>query len=221
MRLPSTLEQLISLMLFVFFHALYHPLAWTYDWVAAIVSVGRWKSWIFSLLPDISGPQVLELGHGPGHLQIALACKGLTTFGIDLSRQMGIIAQRRMHRSKLASRLVNGMGQHLPFPAEVFDQVVSTFPTPYLFQKQTLDEIFRVLAPEGELLVVPEAWITGSSHLDRIAAAAFRLLGQTYQWDDRYLAPFLDSGFATNIERRKLASSEVLLIKAIKPCENR
>jgi ubiquinone/menaquinone biosynthesis C-methylase UbiE len=201
----------------VFFHVLYQPMAWTYDWVAAIVSVGRWQSWILSVLPDIPGPRILELGHGTGHLQFALAQKGAAGFGIDLSRQMGRITQRRLSRSSFASRLVNGLAQNLPFADNSFDQVVATFPTPYIFQKQTLAEIHRVLAPAGAFVVTPEAWITGTSPLDQLAASTCRISGQSHAWEDRYLEPFLEAGFVTSTERRQLRSSELLVITAVKP----
>ncbi len=216
MRQPSALSRLISWALTVFFHALYQPMAWTYDGVAAIVSVGRWKYWVVSVLPDIPGPRVLELGHGTGHLQLALAQNGVASFGIDLSRQMGRITQRRMSRLKCSSSLINGNVQNLPLADELFDQVVSTFPTPYIFQKQTLEEVYRVLMPAGALTVVPEAWITGTSLLDRIAASIFRLLGQSPEWEDTSLEPFLEAGFVTSTERRRLGSSDLLVIKAIK-----
>ena len=51
-----------------FFHLLYHPFAFTYDLVAATVSFGDWKNWVYSILPFINGTRILELGHGPGHL---------------------------------------------------------------------------------------------------------------------------------------------------------
>ena len=52
-----------------FFRHFYHEFAWTYDFVAAVVSIGRWNQWIDSALPFVQGRRVLEIGHGPGHLQ--------------------------------------------------------------------------------------------------------------------------------------------------------
>ena len=191
-------------------------MAWTYDWVAAIVSVGKWNTWVLSVLPDLPGPRILELGHGPGHLQIPLARQKITTYGLDQSRQMGRIAQRKLRTLNYKSLLVNGVAQHLPYRDQAFNQVVSTFPTPYIFDTQTLKEIFRVLIPGGMLIVIPSAWITGSSLVDRIAASAFRLLGQAPDLEDSALQPFLDAGFTPTIDRRKLSSSEILVIRAFK-----
>ncbi len=55
-----------------FFRLLYHQFAFTYDLVAATVSLGRWKDWVLSVVPFIEGTRILEIGHGPGHLQRAL-----------------------------------------------------------------------------------------------------------------------------------------------------
>src|SRR5688572_31722362 len=80
----------------VFFRLLYHPFAFTYDLVAAAVSFGHWRDWVMSVLPFIQGTRVLELGHGPGHLQHALLNRGLFTVGLDESAQMGLLARRRL-----------------------------------------------------------------------------------------------------------------------------
>jgi ubiquinone/menaquinone biosynthesis C-methylase UbiE len=191
-------------------------MAWTYDWVAAIVSLGRWKNWVLSVISDLPGPRVLELGHGPGHLQVSLAQGHIIAFGLDQSRQMGRLARRNMLALELESRLVNGTAQFLPFRDQTFNQVVATFPTPYILERRTIEEILRVLIPGGGLIVVPTAWITGSSLGDRVAASVFRILGQAPEWKDTELQPFVDAGFYTTVVWRKLASSEVLVIKAVK-----
>ena len=67
------------------FHLLYHELAFTYDAVAWLVSLGQWQAWGRTALDRVRGPRVLEIGHGPGHLLIALARSGRQPIGIDLS----------------------------------------------------------------------------------------------------------------------------------------
>jgi ubiquinone/menaquinone biosynthesis C-methylase UbiE len=76
------------------FHLLYHQFAFTYDAVAWLVSLGQWQAWGRTALKWVRGPRVLELGHGPGHLLIALARSGRQPIGIDLSPQMIRLAQR-------------------------------------------------------------------------------------------------------------------------------
>jgi ubiquinone/menaquinone biosynthesis C-methylase UbiE len=80
----------------LFFRLLYHQFAFTYDLVAAAVSFNHWKDWVLSVVPFIDGDRVLEIGHGPGHLQRVLLSRGLIAVGIDESAQMGHIAKRNL-----------------------------------------------------------------------------------------------------------------------------
>jgi len=201
----------------LFFQLLYHPFSWTYDWVAYIVSLGRWQSWVLSIQPEIHGPSVLELGHGPGHLLEALRARGLQAFGLDESWQMSQIAARRLLAHKFPPNLVNGYAQHLPFPSSHFSQVVATFPSEYILDPSTLESIFRVLVPGGEFIILPGAWITGHSLPDRLAAALFRVTGQAPAWDDSLLKPISKVGFQVAAEFRDLNSSKLVMIRAYKP----
>ena len=139
----------------VFFNLLYHPFAFTYDLVAATVSWGHWKDWVYSILPFIEGTRILELGHGPGHLQRILLDRGLAAVAIDESAPMGTLAKRRLGSSH---RLTRALAQKIPFASESFDSIVSTFPSEYIFDKQTLSEAHRVLRNSGRLIVLLAAW---------------------------------------------------------------
>ena len=163
----------------IFFHLLYHPFAWSYDLVAWTVSLGRWKDWVKSVVPFIEGTRVLELGHGPGHLQRILRDLNLLTVGLDESRQMGNLAKKRLVQSGYTQPgLVRGLAQSLPFPAEKFETVIATFPSEYIFEHGTLLEVRRTLTNGGRLIVLPVAWITGQGTLDRFLAWLFRFTGQ-------------------------------------------
>jgi len=139
----------------VFFNLLYHPFAFTYDLVAAAVSFGRWKDWVYSILPFIEGTRILELGHGPGHLQRILLDRGLVAVAIDESAPMGILAKRRLGSSQ---KLTRALAQKIPFASESFDSIVSTFPSQYIFDAKTLSEAHRVLRSSGRLIVLLAAW---------------------------------------------------------------
>src|SRR6266540_6656752 len=89
---------LVKTILRFFFRLLYHQFAFTYDLVAATVSFNRWKDWVMSVIPFIKGNRILEIGHGPGHLQRILLSRNLVTVGIDESAQMGHLAKRNLTR---------------------------------------------------------------------------------------------------------------------------
>jgi ubiquinone/menaquinone biosynthesis C-methylase UbiE len=200
-----------------FFDFLYHRGSWTYDFVAASVSLGRWKDWVASVLTYISGERVLELGHGPGHLIIALNNIGISAYGLDESVEMGRLASTNLHKRGLPQRLVTGLAQQLPFPGEIFQQVISTFPTQYIISPETLAEVYRLLEPGGSLIVLPVAWITGKAWYDRFAAGLFRITGQAPEWDARFLEPFIEAGFQVQIQYRFANSSKILILLALKP----
>jgi ubiquinone/menaquinone biosynthesis C-methylase UbiE len=210
-------HKIINHLLGIFFGYLYNEMAWTYDWVAAIVSLGRWKSWIESSLSYLDGEKVLELGHGPGHLMVKIMQSGKQGFGIDLSPHMAGIASARIKRLSLPIALSTARAQKLPFDAGEFDHVVATFPTEYILEETTLSEIYRVLKPGGAAVIVAVAYITGTSLLERAAAWLFRITGQSPDFDERVLDPAIRQGFLISSSRISLSNSEVIIIQARKP----
>ena len=212
--------RLLARLLRIVFHLLYHPFAWTYDLVSATVSLGRWQDWVRTVVPFVEGMRVLELGHGPGHLQRILLSRGLLAFGLDESRQMGLLARRRLSKSGYTQfGLSRGLAQSLPFPAETFDSVISTFPSNYIFDSSTLLEVRRTLRSGGRFIVLPVAWITGNKLMERYAAAFFRVTGQAPSdpveiVSERMRQPFMSAGFDVEIEQVEVKSSLVLIIVA-------
>lgn len=202
----------------LFFHLLYHQFAFAYDLVAAAVSLGRWKDWVMSAIPFIEGRRVLEIGHGPGHLQRLLLDRDLVAVGIDESRQMGFLAKRNTDGSALLAR---GLAQHLPFPDATFDTVIATFPADYIFDPLTLTEAHRVLRENGRFVILPGAVLTGGGAWDRLMAWAFRVTGQTPPdlseiIHERSKEPFAKAGFWVKTHELKIRSSIVFVMAAVK-----
>ncbi len=213
----------------IFFFLLYHQFAWGYDWVAAVVSLGKWNQWVLTALPYLRGPRVLELGHGPGHLQVAMLARGLQAVGLDQSRQMGALARRTIHKgtSKTAPngyaqspKLVRATGQALPFPMHAFHSIVATFPTPYIFEASTLAEVQRLLVPGGRLIVLLSATVTGQTAAQRAAGFLFRVTGQAGDPPDEALLPFTQAGLAAEIHWIKANAGQILMILAVKPAQD-
>jgi ubiquinone/menaquinone biosynthesis C-methylase UbiE len=206
-------KRILIVVLRIFFKLLYHQFAWTYDWVASIVSLGAWQTWVSSVLPYLHGPRVLEIGFGPGHLQVALCQKGLNVYGLDESRQMLRIARSRQTTLGLSSNLVRGVAQTLPFAANCLHQIVMTFPAEYILNPSTITEIHRVLVDGGVAIILPLAWITGQKPLERLVAWVNRFAGETPEWNENSLAPLKTSGFIVSWEMNKFNTSKILIIR--------
>jgi len=211
--------RLILILLRPIYYLLYHQFAWTYDFVAALVSLGRWQEWVKAALPNMTG-RVLEIGFGPGHLQVSLNENHLMAFGLDESRQMTRQASRCLRNNRYFSRLSRGYAQNIPFTREIFDSIAATFPAEYIFDPQTLKEIWRVLVPDGRLVIVPMAWITGTSLLEQLAAWVFRVSGETPGKPGPISGAMKErlvrAGFDVKSEIQEMKGSQVLIIVAKK-----
>jgi len=198
---------------------LYHQFAWTYDWVAALVSLGSWNRWVETTLTHLDGPSVLEVGFGPGHLQVFLHQKGIMAVGVDESWQMSKLTHRRLSKQGLVPKLIRGDIFFLPFADQSFDQVVMTFPAEFLLHRATFVEIHRLLKPGGLLLILPMAWVTGKRPLERLIAWINHTAGQAPAWDKKVLEPLNDIGYSTNWEIIEFTTSKVLLLRLYKHIE--
>jgi ubiquinone/menaquinone biosynthesis C-methylase UbiE len=221
----------VKTILRLFFRLLYHQFAFTYDLVAATVSFNRWKDWVVSVIPFIEGNRILEMGHGPGHLQRILLSRNLFTVGIDESAQMGRLAKRNLsrflppktnhsstaqHRAYTQANLIRGIAQELPFSNDSFDTIVATFPTKYITDPHTLAEVKRCLSNGGRLIILPAAlpknpfleWlfkVTEQSPME--AADVVRA---------RFREPFVEAGFQTEIETLDVKSGVLFIVLANK-----
>ncbi len=212
------MPNIITRLMRFFFYHFYHAFAWTYDFVAAVVSIGRWNDWIEMVIPFIQGTNILEIGHGPGYLQRILQDHQLAAVGLDKSKQMGNLAKRRIGSS---ARLTRGLAQQLPFPSQAFDTIVSTFPAEYIFDPRTMSEAYRVLNNGGRFIVLPAAWIVGKRIFDRAAAWLFRVTGETPVnvvdiVSQRAIQPLKEAGFKTEIREIEVRASVVLIVIASK-----
>jgi ubiquinone/menaquinone biosynthesis C-methylase UbiE len=201
----------------LFFRLFYNQCAWIYDWVAWVVSLGQWNAWGRTAVLYLSGERVLELAHGPGHLLVEMATRGLAPVGVDLSPHMGRLARRRLCKAGLAVPLVRTRAQALPFCDGSFDGVVATFPTEFILEPATLREAARVLGAEGRLVVVAWALLGERDPLSRFIGWLHRVTGQGKPLPGEGEALLVEAGFAPRTVWERVGRSEVMLVVGDRP----
>jgi ubiquinone/menaquinone biosynthesis C-methylase UbiE len=168
---PCLFSKALQIILRTIYQLLYHSFAWSYDLVAAIVSFGKWNDWVREVLPLIVGDKVLEIGFGPGHLQVELIQRRFQVFGLDESPQMIRQAVHRIESKQFKPNFVRGKAQDIPFQS-CFETVVATFPSEYIFDPKTIKEINRILFPGGLLIVLLSVLPPQGSVLNKILLSA-------------------------------------------------
>ncbi|MCA0452968.1 MAG: methyltransferase domain-containing protein [Chloroflexi bacterium] len=202
------------------FRLLYNEMAFTYDLVSVVVSLGEWRSWqraALKHLPADKRRDILELAHGTGNLQIDLLENGYQTIGYDLSPYMGQIASRKLKRRRLKGRLVRGKAQQIPFPAQQFSTVISTFPTDFIFADETLKEVHRVLTDNGRFIIVPNGVLTGGGIGEKGLEWLYRITGQRGEQSTSIRDFFTQYGFEASLheERCKRSIAQVIVARKI------
>ena len=155
----SRVDAFRARLLKIAFESLYGPFAWAYDWVSRTFFRRQWRVWQRLVIPRIIGRDVLEIGCGIGTLLTDMVKAGYRCAAVDRSPQM-VAATRDRLRSKGVSAftpVLEASAQKLPFAAASFDTVVSTFPSKYIYDPDTIAEAARVLRPTGRLIVIEGA----------------------------------------------------------------
>jgi ubiquinone/menaquinone biosynthesis C-methylase UbiE len=102
------------------------------------------------------GATILELAPGPGYLAIELAkLSNYRVVGLDISATFVEIAQAKAKEAGVHIDFRLGNAAHMPLADGLFDFIVCSaafknFAEPV----QALDEMFRVLKPEGKALII-------------------------------------------------------------------
>jgi ubiquinone/menaquinone biosynthesis C-methylase UbiE len=144
------------------------------------------------------GDCVLEVGCGTGTL--TLAAKRQTgpsgkVFGIDIIPGMIELSQRKAALANVDVTFQSGSIDDIPFSADQFDAAMCSFMIFHmseLVRRKGIAEIYRVLKPQGRLLVLDLA--LPAQPFSRTIAQM--LLGGMLQHDLRELLPLMDaSGF--------------------------
>ena len=134
-----------------------------YDKGIGLLSLGKINKIYDKLTSNIKeGDKVLDIGCGTGSLTLRAAVKGATVTGIDINTGMLEIAQKRVNEAGFPEKVVlrdMGVAEIDTEPDESYDVVMSGLCFSELsFDEQTyaLNEIYRLLKPNGLLLIADE-----------------------------------------------------------------
>jgi ubiquinone/menaquinone biosynthesis C-methylase UbiE len=206
------------------FHLLYYQMAWTYDFIAWLVSFGQWAAWRRLALQFLQPGPTLELAFGTGGLFVDLMEGGYRPIGIDLSPYMARLASRRLRAKGLAIPLNQAKAQALPFPSGHFANVIATFPTNYMFDPATLAEIRRVLKPvqnggTGQLIIVVQGHLRGPWPLRSVIDWLYQITGQQDFPDVKPIHVFAQHHFDAHWENIEVEGASARLLVARKQSE--
>jgi len=172
-----------------------------------------------------STDRVLDLGCGTGTLAILIKKTRPQTavFGIDGDLKILEIARTKARESNLAIDFEQGMSFDLPYAEASFDRVVSSLFFHHLSReskRRTLQEVFRVLRPDGELHIAD--WGLPASFLMKAGSLGVKLLDGRETTTDNFsgLLPVIieESGFRNLQQTRHFNSlfGTIRLLKAQK-----
>jgi ubiquinone/menaquinone biosynthesis C-methylase UbiE len=134
--------------------ARYDRIARFYDMMESGMERGRFSEWRPRLWAEVRGPEVLEVGVGTGK-NFPYYPQDVNVTAIDLSPRMLEKAEQRAEREGIRVDLRVMDAQHLDFPDDRFDTVVTAFvfcsvPDPVL----GLRELRRVTKRDGRVLLL-------------------------------------------------------------------
>ena len=149
-----------------------------------------------------AGDCILEIGCGTGTLTLAAKRKAGPSgkaFGIDTIPGMIEASQRKAAEANEDITFQPGSIDNIPFSANQFDVVMCSFMIfhmPETVRRKGIAEIYRVLKPQGRLLVLDMA--LPSHPLPR--AIAKMLFGGMLEHELQELRPLMESSGFSNIE---------------------
>ena len=141
-----------------------------YRFASTVPFGGQWRVWQRQVLSRLHGHDILELGCGLGDLLADMLEMGYNCRAVEHSPQMVAAARDTLRKRQLGqdATVMQGSAQGLPFSDATFDTVVSTFPSEYIYDPDTISEIARILRPGGRLLVIEGANLLPVSFLQTI-----------------------------------------------------
>ncbi len=144
----------------------------TYERIAEHFAETRQHPWpeVTAFCADRNGDRALDIGCGNGrHTELLVDC-AREVYGVDISPRLLMIARQRLPQTAF----VAGDAAALPVRTDVIDLALYVATIHHLqtraYRRQSLDELARVLTPDGVALV--STWSTAHDRFDASPDAA-------------------------------------------------
>lgn len=194
--------------------------AFAYDFIVRVLTMNRegaLRAESIRLANIAPGATVLDVGCGTGSLTLlAKAAAGSTgaVFGIDPAPEMIAKARQKAEHAGAKIDFQVGVVEGLEFANARFDRVLSSLMMHHLpddLKGPALAEIYRVLKPGGQLLIVDFGTTEGARGL------AGHLHRQAPIIKDAGLRRFVEQAGFSNIEVAPLPTGSLIYLRATRP----
>ena len=167
---------------------MFDRIARRYDLLNHLLSVGqdiRWRKKVARFLTEKSDQYILDLATGTGD-QLLYLLKSTDridkALGTDLAKEMLTIGREKIRKKQLENRIVleEGNAEQIRYEDNTFDAVTIAFGIRNVLNvKQSISEMYRVLKPEGRVLIL------------EFSLPKNRILRRIYLFYFRYILPHI------------------------------
>ncbi len=203
---------------------MFNRIAFRYDLMNRLLSFGidvKWRNKMLKLLTDARPSKILDVATGTADVALMLVkLNPQQIIGVDISQEMIEVGRKKIKdegKEKIIS-LIQADAENLPFPNNNFDAVTVSFGVRnFETLEKGLNEIYRVLKPDGRLIILefskPKTfpfkqlysfyftavcpiigkWITG----DKEAYNYLHRSVEAFPEGDNFIKVLSDSGFQT------------------------
>ena len=140
---------------------MFDAIATNYDALNRVISMGidkRWRNTLVKMVRQQKPKTILDVATGTGDLVLALSqIEEAEITGLDIAPEMLAIGKTKVEAQKLENRIdmVVGDAESMPFEDNSMDAITVAFGVRNFGNLDTgLQEILRVLKPEGQLYVL-------------------------------------------------------------------
>lgn len=163
----------------------------------------------FKLIEIKKGMKILDVGCGTGNFSVKLANMGCKVTGIDISNEMLNVAKKKSNEQNLDIEFFNMDINDLKFEDNSFDVAFSMTAFEFIEDaKKALEELFRVVKKDGQILIGVIAGNSSWSELYKsepfketvFRYAKFRTLEEIKNWNKEKLVNFGECLFVSPLD---------------------